>query len=152
LNDEGVSGLKDHLGYWLRFVSNAVSHGFARRVEEKGVSVAEWVVMRILLDQSPSMSSRIAEEMGMTRGAITKLADRLLAKGFLTRDPSPDDGRVQLLGLTAAGRALVPTLAKLADENDEFYFRHLTEDERKTLEALLKKLVSAAALSALPVD
>jgi len=140
------------LGYWLRFVSNAVSNGFARRVEERGVSVAEWVVMRILLERPPMISSRIAEEMGMTRGAVTKLADRLLAKGLVTRTPSQDDGRVQLLALTAAGRDLVPTLARLADENDEFYFRHLTADERKALEGLLKKVVTAAELSTVPID
>lgn len=147
-----VSDLKDHLGYWLRFLSNAVSNGFARRVEEMGVSIAEWVVLRILLDRSPMMLSRIAEEMDMTRGAVTKLADRLLAKGLVTREPSPDDGRVQLLALTKAGRSLVPALAALADENDHFYFRHLTKNERKTLEGLLRKLIAAAGLNAVPID
>lgn len=146
-----VSDLKDHLGYWLRFLSNAVSNGFARRIEEQGVSVAEWVVLRILLGRPPMVSSRMAEEMGMTRGAVTKLADRLLAKGLITREPSPDDGRVQLLALTMAGRDLVPALAALADENDEFYFRHLTNDERKTLEGLLKKLITATGLSVVPI-
>lgn len=152
MSNEDVSDLTDHLGYWLRIVSNAVSNSFARRVEKEGVSVAEWVLMRILLGRTPMVSSRIAEEMGMTRGAVTKLADRLLTKGLVTREPSAVDGRVQLLALTQTGMELVPALARLADENDDFYFGHLTEDERETLKGLLRKLVTAAELNALPVD
>ncbi|MEI9903824.1 MAG: MarR family transcriptional regulator [Asticcacaulis sp.] len=80
------SKLSAHLGYWLRFVSNHVSHGFALAVEAQGVTVAEWVVLRQLFDHGAMPPSRIADELGMTRGAITKLADRLLAKALITRD------------------------------------------------------------------
>ncbi len=41
-----VSHLKSHIGFWMRFVSNQVSHAFARKLEESGVTVPEWVVMR----------------------------------------------------------------------------------------------------------
>jgi DNA-binding MarR family transcriptional regulator len=147
-----VAELADHLGYWLRFVSNQVSHSFARRLEQEGVAVGEWVVMRTLLDREPTMSSRIAEELGMTRGAITKLADRMLAKGWIARRPSPDDGRVQMLALTPAGRGLVPRLAAIADRNDELFFRHLSAAERRTLERLMRKLVEKAGIGTVPTD
>ena len=74
-----ASGLTDHLGYWLRFVSNHVSQAFARKMEQRGVTVAEWVVMRRLLDVEDMAPSQLAEEIGMTRGGITKLADKLHA-------------------------------------------------------------------------
>jgi DNA-binding MarR family transcriptional regulator len=38
--------------------------------------------------------------MGMTRGAISKLADRLIAKSLLVRTADPQDGRAQSLSLT----------------------------------------------------
>ena len=44
--DPTVSDLKKHMGFWLRFVSNHVSVAFARKLQDSGVSVAEWVVMR----------------------------------------------------------------------------------------------------------
>lgn len=43
-----VSQLTDHIGYWLRMVSNAVSQDFARRMAEQGATVAEWVFLRAL--------------------------------------------------------------------------------------------------------
>src|SRR5262245_6285990 len=98
-----VSALTDHLGYWLRLVSNAVSQNFARRLADREVTVAEWVVLRMLYEREPLAPSRLAAEMGMTRGAITKLAERLIAKGLVERTASPDDGRAQTLALTARG-------------------------------------------------
>ena len=45
-----LSPLESHLGYWLRYVSNHVSHAFALKVAARGVTVAEWVVLRELYD------------------------------------------------------------------------------------------------------
>src|SRR5262245_57434154 len=109
-----TSNLEDHLGYWLRFVSNHVSHAFALKMEARGVTVAEWVMMRELFDRDHIAPSELAERIGMTRGAVTKLADRLIAKSLIARTASKEDARRQTLALTRKGRALVPSLAALA--------------------------------------
>jgi DNA-binding MarR family transcriptional regulator len=147
-----ISALGDHLGFWLRFVSNHVSQAFARKVEGRGVSVAEWALMRVLHDGDRTAPSRAAEALGMTRGAITKLADRLIGKGLVLRRADPDDGRAQTLALTAKGRRLVPELAALADENDAAFFGDLPPRERAQLTQLLKGIVARRGLKHLPID
>lgn len=147
-----VSGLDSHLGYWLRLVSNHVSQAFAARLAARDVTVAEWVTLRALYDQPPMPPSRLAEAMGMSRGAITKLASRLIAKALLVREDDPDDGRAQTLALTAAGRALVPQLARLADENDDAFFAPLSAAERGVLEGLLRRLAQSGGMSRPPTD
>jgi DNA-binding MarR family transcriptional regulator len=147
-----ASPLNAHLGYWLRFVSNHVSHGFARKVEAHGVTVAEWVLLRQLFDHDALAPSRAAELMGMTRGAISKLAERLIDKRLLARSHDPHDGRAQQLALTAAGRALVPRLAALADANDAEFFAHLSADDRASLRRILEAIVAQRGLTAPPVD
>jgi DNA-binding MarR family transcriptional regulator len=151
-NARAPSDLADHLGYWLRYVSNHVSHAFARKVEARGVTVAEWVVMRHLLEVEAQAPSRLAGAMGMTRGAISKLADRLIAKSLVARAADPDDGRAQTLSLTPAGRALVPKLAALADANDSEFFEHLAPDDRAALLRILRGIVEKRGLASLPVD
>jgi MarR family transcriptional regulator, lower aerobic nicotinate degradation pathway regulator len=146
-----ISGREDHLGYWLRYVSNHVSNAFRRKVEAKGVTVAEWVVMRELYAGSLAPSV-VAERIGMTRGAISKLADRLKEKAMLTRASGKGDGRYQELALTPAGRALVPQLAALADQNDAEFFGHLSREERATIERLMQEIVRKSALRAVPID
>ncbi len=147
-----ASDLTAHLGYWLRYVSNHVSQAFARKVERHGVTVAEWVLLRQLLDEEAIAPSRLADRMGMTRGAISKLADRLIAKSLLVRAADPEDGRAQTLSLTPAGRALVPGLAALADANDAEFFDHLASDDRATLLRILRRIVEKRGLKSLPVD
>ncbi|MFP5514034.1 MAG: MarR family winged helix-turn-helix transcriptional regulator [Alphaproteobacteria bacterium] len=147
---ESMSRLTDHLGYWMRMVSNHVSLAFARRLEGKDVTVAEWVMMRDLQDAGPLAPNRLAERMGMTRGAISKLADRLVAKGLVTRRDDPSDGRAQSLELSETGSLLLPELARLADENDAAAFDCLTPEERAQLDRLLKKIAGAHGLKNSP--
>jgi DNA-binding MarR family transcriptional regulator len=150
--DLNVSGLKKHAGFWLRFVSNHVSHAFARKLLASGVTVAEWVVMREMLDEDETSPGVLAERIGMTRGGVSKLVDRLVMKKLVTRRERTDDRRFQSIALTAAGRRLTPQLAALADQNDEEFFHPLSSGERTALIATMKKLVQAHGLQALPTE
>lgn len=147
-----VSELTDHLGYWLRLVSNHVSLAFARRLEAEGVTVAEWVVLRVLFEFDHLAPSRLAARMGMTRGAISKLADRLVAKGLVERTDSSLDRRAHTLLLSARARHLVPRLATLADANDRNAFGVLNAAECAALLAVLKKLVAHHNLTHAPLS
>ena len=120
-------------------------------MQASGVTVAEWVVLRELHER-PMMPSALADRLGMTRGAISKLADRLAAKGFVTRQPGRGDRRSQTLALTEPGRAIVPTLAALADQNDEAFFGHLDPSTRATIETAMKDIVRRRGLKAAPID
>jgi DNA-binding MarR family transcriptional regulator len=149
---QSISDLTAHLGYWLRYVSNHVSLAFAHKLEGCDVTVAEWVLMRALYGADSLAPSRLAEQLGLTRGAITRLADRLVAKDVVTRTPDPSDARAQILALTAKGRGLVPKLAALADQNDAEFFDHLSAEERSSLERVLKDIVRRRGLGSVPVD
>jgi DNA-binding MarR family transcriptional regulator len=147
-----VSALDAHLGYWLRAVSNQVSHAFKVKVEGHGVTVAEWVVLRALLDVEGAKPSDLAATLGLTRGAISKLVDRLVAKALVSVRGDARDGRAQLVTLRAAGRRLVPKLAALADENDAEAFGHLDPEAREALLSTLKAIAARLGLQGAPID
>jgi DNA-binding MarR family transcriptional regulator len=144
--------LESHTGFWLRFVSNHVSQSFARKVEGSGVTVAEWVMLREMYEAGETSPSRLAASTGLTRGAVSKLVDRLVRKSLATRAEAHEDRRYQDVKLTAAGRALVPKLAALADRNDEEFFSCLSAEERTTLMATLRKLAGAHKLKQVPTN
>jgi DNA-binding MarR family transcriptional regulator len=149
---ETLSALSDHLGFWLRAVSNQVSHDFARKLTDLDVTVAEWVVLRTLYGRDPLAPSQVASELGLTRGAITRLADRLLVRGLIERTPSPADGRAQTLTLTTRGANLVPDLAALADTNDAEWFGGLDPTDRATLLRILRQLLDRSDTFTTPVS
>jgi DNA-binding MarR family transcriptional regulator len=147
-----VSELEAHIGYWLRSVSKHVSQAFKTKVEGHGVTVAEWVVLRALLDGDEIKPSELAATLGMTRGAISKFVDRLVAKELVSVRSDVRDRRAQLVALKASGRRLVPKLAALADENDAEAFGPLGAEGRASLLATLRMLAEHLGLQGAPLD
>jgi DNA-binding MarR family transcriptional regulator len=146
------ASLESHIGYWLRMVSNHVSQNFARKVEGSGVTVAEWVMLREMYEAGETSPGRLAASSGLTRGAVSKLVDRLVRKNLAARAEADRDRRYQDVKLTAAGRSLVPALAALADKNDDEFFSCLSAEERATLTAMLRTLAAANDLKKIPVS
>jgi DNA-binding MarR family transcriptional regulator len=147
-----VAGLEDHLGYWMRRVSNKVSGGFARTLEERETSVAEWVLLRVLFEREEASPAELADAIGMTRGAISKIVAKVQAKEWAVSREDPEDGRALRLTLTVKGRRVVPELAEIADENDQEFFRCLNAKERAELRRLLVKLTEYNEIRDVPVE
>ena len=134
------STLEGHAGYWLRCLSNFVSETFAGKVERAGVSVAQWVVLRTLYDASDVTLNEAAEKVGVDKSSLSRMIERLVQKGLVTREEGGDRRSVSL-SLSAEGRGLVPRLAALADENDAAFFGVLSAAERKALLGMIHKLL-----------
>jgi DNA-binding MarR family transcriptional regulator len=148
---ENLSHLEDHVGYWMRIVSNHISSSFKKKLEEHEVGVAEWVVMRHLYDQEGLSPSTLAEMTGMTRGAISKLLDRIFHKKLIERVESSQDRRFQEVKLSRKGRQLLPKLVALADENDQQFFGHLSDQQKQHLIQILKEIVDINHLNQAPI-
>jgi DNA-binding MarR family transcriptional regulator len=150
--EQPLSDLELHLGYWLRRVSNHVSGAFARALQTRHTSVAEWVVLRHLQERPGITSGELAEALALTRGAVSKVIDKLEAKNWITRSARPQDNRVQLLSLTRQGRRILPRLAEIADQNDQKFFECLDNDERGALRRLLGKLAEFHQIRNVPKE
>lgn len=147
-----ASRLTSHIGFWMRRVSNGVSHAFARKLQASGVTVAEWVVLREMYGGGDSTSpSAVAALTGLSRGAVSKLIARLFAKGLVTRREATRDRRYEDIALTPAALRLVPKLAGLADHNDAEFFGGLSAAERKHLQATLRKIAALNQLTNVPI-
>ena len=144
------SPLEAHLGFWLRFVSNHVSLRFQQLLEEKGVTVTEWVALRTLWSNNETTNAALIQALGMTKGAASKLVSRLEDKGLAKRQLADGHAREQSLSLTATGKGLVPELAALADANDTHFFGHLSGAERRALLVAMQDLVQHHQLKDVP--
>ena len=147
-----ITQLKGHLGYWLRRVSNAVSGAFAHALQEKQTSVAEWVLLRELHERGQTAAGELADSLGLTRGAVSKIVDKLDAKGWIQTEAKEGDSRFRLLSLTRAGRRSLPVLAEIADQNDARYFDCLSAREKRTLRQLLAKLADHNRIHDVPTE
>ncbi|WP_051943047.1 MarR family winged helix-turn-helix transcriptional regulator [Streptacidiphilus rugosus] len=138
-----VSGLHDHLGYWLRRLSDEVHGRFEKQLAEHGVTVAQWAVLITVYRGDATTTREVSRYVDIDVGAVSRLVDRLIAKELMSREPDPRSRRVLRLTLTEEGRRLAPLLAEIADRNDAHFFAALAPDRRRRLEAWIRDLVGA---------
>lgn len=147
-----IPDLESHLGYWLRRVSNAVSGAFSRALQEKQTSIAEWVLLRELHEREQAAPGELAHVLGLTRGAVSKIIDKLEAKSWVQAGSKEGDNRYHLLSLTRVGQRSLPILAQIADQNDSAYFDCLNAKEKVLLRDLLIKLAEHNHIHDVPTE
>ncbi|WP_370250613.1 MarR family winged helix-turn-helix transcriptional regulator [Nocardioides sp.] len=79
----------------------------------------------------------IAAAAMVTSGAVTKRVDRLLARGWVAREPDPDDARGRRVRLTDTGRALVDDVLAAHVAREERLLGALRPEQRTDLAGLL---------------
>ena len=102
----------------------------------------QYNVLRILRGVEPDglPTLTIAERMIERTPGITRMIDRLEAKGLATREVRPHDRRCVHCRITKKGLNLLKLLDQPAEEANHAAFRGLTKAELQKLIALLAKV------------
>ena len=135
-------GQEGKLGNCLWFLYNQMSNSLARKLEAVGVSVAEWMVLRELYQVGEASPSNLARRLGMARGTVARITNRLKAKALLWCKSSLHKAHSHTLILTTSGRHLVPKLDALSGQNDMEFFGHLLPQDQKVVERILKEIMA----------
>ena len=140
-----------HLSAW-RAVLNAHASVVARiedALAEADLPPLAWYDVLWALRRAPGRRVRMAELAGsltLSRGGLTKLADRLEATGLLHREPAEDDGRGLYAVLTEAGndmlRRMWPVYSRVLRET---FVEAISADEAAVIAAGLDRAKAAAA-------
>lgn len=88
------------------------------------------------LNPTQLMRSTLLSSSGMT-----KRLDRMEAAGMIERRPDPHDRRGTLVRLTRRGRSVIDRAVETHVDNEERLLDVLSATERRTLDALLRKLL-----------
>jgi DNA-binding MarR family transcriptional regulator len=142
MNKIKVSNLGDHVGYWLRCLSNFVSCSFAERLAQEDVTVPQWVLLRRLYSHERITLNQLAQLVGLDKSSVSRMVERLVRRKLVNRDEGRDR-RSLGLGLTPAAKKLVPKLAKHADQNDESFFKSISPKQREAFLGTIKQLLDA---------
>jgi DNA-binding MarR family transcriptional regulator len=115
----------------------------AELAESAGVPLT-WYDVLVRLGRAPGghlTMTRLAGEVSLTSGGVTRLVDRMVEAGLVERTLCPSDRRAIHVALTAAGAAkLGEATAKHLDSLQEHLIDPLTPTERAQLTSILHKL------------
>jgi DNA-binding MarR family transcriptional regulator len=92
-----------------------------------------------------STVSDVADFLGISRAAASKAVDRLVRRDLLARTESPDDRRVTLLSLTAAGRELLAVCTRAREDALGMIFEGCSVEDLSRVTRVLDRLSVAFA-------
>jgi len=111
----------------------------AEAIEPSGITHQQYNVLRILRGSHPERlpTLEIAARMIERTPGITRLVDRLEAKGLVTRERGSDDRRCVYCTITPAGLALLDRLERPVRQVAKAAFAGLDEAKQRRLLATL---------------
>ncbi len=89
----------------------------------------------------PLTMGELSQALDVPLSTATRIVDWLVKSGYAERLPDPQDRRVVRVALTKSGRALIKAWDKFVRQRVEQVLCVFTAEERRTLIALLNKLV-----------
>lgn len=107
------------------------------------VSVSQCVTLQLLL-ASETDSSSLAEQTGVTKGAVTRLIDGLEKRGWVSKTPDEHDGRRTVLSLTSDGEKKANELQQLTEATVDALLSEIPRGKRKQVIASIRLLRGAA--------
>ncbi|QBI52382.1 bifunctional helix-turn-helix transcriptional regulator/GNAT family N-acetyltransferase [Streptomonospora litoralis] len=96
-------------------------------------SLTEARIMYELRHRARAEALDLRRELDMDAGQLSRVLTRLQRNGLVSRSPSPEDGRRQVVELTDAGLRAAKTLDERAREQVVGLVSHLSTDDRRRL-------------------
>jgi len=131
--------LDDQVGYRLRLASQRHAALFQARMRE-GLTPTQFAVLMRLGEAGPCAQNHLGRLTHLDVATIKGVVDRLAAKDLVGFSTDASDHRRRVVALSAAGRALLPTLHAIGFEITEATLAPLDVTERHTLLRLLAKI------------
>lgn len=78
---------------------------------DEDVTLPQYRLLVVLTTRGPQPVTELANALGVAPPTATRMCDRLVRKGFVSRSPSEQDRRQVLLSLTPEGRHLTGTVS-----------------------------------------
>jgi DNA-binding MarR family transcriptional regulator len=135
---------EESIGYLLRQAVAAVSRGAEAEMRSVGLTAVQWAPLMMISRGGSATAANLARELNTDTGAMTRMLDRLEAKGLLCRTRSSSDRRVVELTLTDAGRAAAERIPFNLSRAYNAQLAGFTPAEFAQLKLLLRRLIQNA--------
>lgn len=135
---------QESLGYLMRRTVSQMGQEIERRMEPMGLTNAQWVPLLKLHLGHASKAAELARACELDAGAMTRLLDRLEAKGLCRRVRSSEDRRIVNLELTEEGHEAAQAIPAVLSEVQNACLAGFTAEEWQTLKRLMRRVLDNA--------
>ena len=105
------------------------------------VTSAQYLIVATLAQREADSAAQLCKSFSYDAGAMTRMVDRLEAKGLVRRRRSSDDRRLINLELTEAGKALYPKMKALSMAVQNRLLAGFSKADVRQLEGYLARML-----------
>jgi DNA-binding MarR family transcriptional regulator len=136
--------INESIGYLLKQLRSSIERAVDDEMAEHDLTGVQWGPL-LMIDQGlGSTAAEIARIGCVDTGAVTRMLDRLEAKGLVRRSRCPNDGRVVQLELTEEGQRLCKLIPFGLARVLNSLLRGFTEAEVETFKSLARRMLANA--------
>jgi DNA-binding MarR family transcriptional regulator len=136
--------IDDSIGYLLRQVRNLMERAIDDEMADHDLTGKQWGPLLMIDHQMGSTAAELARIGCVDTGAMTRMLDRLEAKGLLRRTPCAKDRRVMQLELTEEGEKLCRKIPYGVARVLNSMLRGFTEAELETFKSFARRMLANA--------
>ena len=127
---------------WLQLVRayNYMEARISADLRRIDLTLARFHVLVALAKYGPMSQQKLADRLLVTKGNVVGLIDKLSARGFVERQPSTKDRRVNVLRVIPSGRRIVERTLPRQMALIAQLMQPLSQREAASLKALLTRL------------
>ena len=135
--------LDEQIGFLLRVAMQNHTAIFMSQMVE-GLTQTQFASLAKLYEVGPCSQNHLGRLIYLDAATIKGVVDRLNARGLVTATSDPHDKRRRAVTLTDEGRRVTEAAIKVASNITADTLMPLTEDERRTIARMLRKLGPSA--------
>jgi DNA-binding MarR family transcriptional regulator len=132
-------------GYLLRRLYASMQRHFEKRMQPLELTAGQWGPLLLMAEGRGNTAAELARGMDIDTGAMTRMLDRLEAKGLVARARSASDRRVVRLELTAEGLNVASQIPHQLADVLNLHLRDFKADELQMLMGFLKRMIANGA-------
>ncbi|MCC6707186.1 MAG: MarR family transcriptional regulator [Gammaproteobacteria bacterium] len=140
-------------GYLLRRLYASMQRHFEKRMQPLDLTAGQWGPLLLMAEGRGNTAAELARGMDIDTGAMTRMLDRLQAKGLVARARSASDRRVVQLELTTEGLKVASQIPHQLADVLNLHLKDFKTDELHMLMGFLQRMIAnGATRGAAPVD
>jgi DNA-binding MarR family transcriptional regulator len=131
----------ESVGYLIKMAYHSLQRHIDGRMQAHDLTAMQWGPLMLLAHRKGDTAAELAREANTDTGAMTRMLDRLEAKGLIRRARSEHDRRVVHLELTAEGQRLVKLVPYALSEVLNQHLAGFTQNELDLLKRMLRRMI-----------
>jgi DNA-binding MarR family transcriptional regulator len=105
------------------------------------ISAAQYTIISVLAKRGVDSAAQLCKDLSYDAGAMTRMIDRLEAKGLVNRRRCPEDRRLMKLELTEEGLAALPKLRECSVRVLNRLLRGFSLAEARQIEGFMVRML-----------